>query len=292
MKFGYQLANAGPFATPRGAVALAQTAERTGFESVWTVEHVVVPDGYESTYPYASSGRMPGAEFVDIDDPLIWLTWAAAHTTTLRLCTGILILPQRNPLVLAKAAATLDVLSEGRFHLGVGVGWLREEFDALGVPFAHRGARTEDYIAAMRSLWDDEKADHDGEFVSFSQCISKPRPSGGRVPIVIGGHSEVSARRAGRIGDGFFPGKGDNDRLRVLIRLMREAAEQAGRDPDAIEITAGGGALSGPDPLGAVAELADLGVARVIVGPMTFDPAELEDVMGTFAEQVIAPSNA
>ena len=138
MDFGIMFAHTGPFATPDGATAMGRAAEDAGFESVWTVEHVVVPSGYESEYPYSSSGKMPGWETTDITDPIVWLTWVAAHTTTLNLGTGILILPQRNPLILAKSCATLDVLSRGRLRLGVGVGWLEEEFDAIGVPFAKR----------------------------------------------------------------------------------------------------------------------------------------------------------
>ena len=215
----------------------------------------------------------------DIPDPIVWLTWVAAHTTTLNLGTGILILPQRNPLVLAKSCATLDVLSRGRLRLGIGVGWLEEEFDALGIPFAKRGARTEEYVAVMQRLWDDEKASFDGDLLRFSDCISRPSPVNGRVPVIVGGHSDVSARRAGRIGDGFFPGKGDNDRLRELIGIMRASAEEAGRDPDAIEITTGGAAAFAPDPVEALGELAELGVSRVVIPPLSFDPTAISDVL-------------
>ena len=285
-------ANTGPYATAAGATTVARAAESAGFESVWTVEHVVVPAGYESTYPYSESGRMPGSEATPIADPVVWLTWAAAHTTTLNVGTGILILPERNPVVLAKACATLDVLSQGRLRLGVGVGWLEEEFDVIGVPFAGRGARTEEYIAAMRALWDDVPASYHGDTVSFTDAISRPGPHAGRVPIIVGGHSDVSARRAGRIGDGFFPGKGDNDRLRELIGIMRSSAEQAGRDPDGIEITAGGGAAFAPDPVGALAELADMGVSRVAIPPLGFDLDTIGDRLAEFGERVIAPTNA
>lgn len=292
MDFGIMFANTGPFATPDGATAMGCAAEDAGFESVWTVEHVVVPVGYESEYPYSSSGKMPGGETTDITDPIVWLTWVAAQTTTLNLGTGILILPQRNPLILAKSCATLDVLSGGRLRLGVGVGWLEEEFDALGVPFAKRGARTEEYVAVMQRLWDDEKASFDGNLVQFSDCISRPRPVNGRVPVIVGGHSDVSARRAGRIGDGFFPGKGDDDRLRELIGIMRASAEEAGRDPDAIEITTGGAAAFAPDPIEALGELAELGVSRVVIPPLSFDPSAVSDVFAEFGENVIAKVNA
>src|SRR4051812_39386802 len=168
MKFGVIFANVGPMGRPEGAIGIGQAAEAAGIESLWTVEHTVVPKGYQSAYPYADSGRMPGPEDSPIPDPLIWLTWVAAHTSTIRLATGILILPQRNPVVLAKEVATLDVLSGGRVDLGVGVGWLEEEFTAIGLPFDDRGRRTDDHIAALRALWTQSPASHQGEFTSFT----------------------------------------------------------------------------------------------------------------------------
>ena len=198
MKFGIMFANTGQAAVDgRVAAGLARAAEKAGFESIWTVEHVVVPSGYASTYPYDESGKMGGGqEDFDITDPLIWLSYVAAATESIRLATGILILPQRNPVVLAKAVATLDRLSGGRMMLGIGVGWLQEEFAALGVPFARRGARTDDSIHALRALWSEECTTYDGEFVSFSDVYSRPQPENGSVPIVIGGHSDAAARRA------------------------------------------------------------------------------------------------
>ena len=243
MKFGIAFANAGPMSDPTLAVASARAAEAAGFESLWTVEHVLVPEGYESEYPYDSSGKMPGGDTLDIPDPLIWMAYVAAVTSTINLGTGILIVPQRNPAILAKEVATLDVLSGGRTLLGVGVGWLEEEFDALGVPFKERGRRLDSHIATMRALWSDDKATVDDDFTSFSNCVSLPKPPGRSVPIVIGGHSEPAARRAGRIGDGFFPGRGSHEDIAHLLDVMRVAAEQAGRDPGTIEVSASG---SGP----------------------------------------------
>ena len=147
MKVGVMFANVVFFGTPEGAEKLAKAAEDSGIESLWTVEHVVVPEGYESPYPYSPSGKMPGGETAPIPDPLAWIAFMAAHTTTVRLATGVLILPQRNPVILAKECATIDVLSAGRLILGVGIGWLEEEFDAIGVPFDERVGRTEEYIA-------------------------------------------------------------------------------------------------------------------------------------------------
>lgn len=287
MKFGIAYANTGPYATAAGAIALARAAEAAGFESLWTVEHVIVPDEYASAYPYAEDGKMPGGGQFDLPDPLIWLAWAAAHTSTVRLATGIIILPQRNPLVTAKEVATLDALSGGRVTLGVGIGWLEEEFRFLGVPFADRVLRTEEYVEAMRALWTQDLASFSGETVAFERVISRPRPAGGTVPVVIGGHSRAAARRAGRIGDGFFPAKGD---LATLIDEMRAAADAAGRDPDAVEITARGGALmaGGQAAVDEAGQLAELGVSRAMVSPLTYDPSAVGDTLAAFGADVIA----
>jgi probable F420-dependent oxidoreductase len=284
MNFGLMFANAGPFSEPETAVGLAQLAEELGFESLWTVEHVVVPTGYESPYPYSPTGKMPGGEGVPIPDPLIWLAYVAAATTRIRLATGILILPQRNPLILAKELATLDRLSGGRVELGVGVGWLEEEFDAIGVPFARRGARTDEYIDVLRRLWREPETEYAGEFTNFAPLKSYPKPATADGPrIHVGGHTAVAARRAGRLGDGFFPGRGEHDGLLPLLEEMRVAAKDAGRDPDAIEVSSGGGL-----DLDTVRRYADLGVSRFIVPPLGFDLETLRTQLGKFSEHVIA----
>jgi probable F420-dependent oxidoreductase len=291
MDFGIVLANTGPYATPDGARAIAHGAEAAGFESLWTVEHVIIPDGYESEYPYDPSGKIQGGDTTDIPDPLIWLSFLAGQTTSLKLGTGILILPQRNPVVLAKECATLDKLSDGRLLLGIGVGWLEEEFNALGVPFVDRGRRTDDYIHAMRALWSEPLASYHGEFVNFDRAISQPKPVAGKVPVIIGGHTKTAAKRAGRLGDGFFPGKGTNDEVHELISTMRATAEEHGRDPDAIEITGSGAAAFAPDPVDALGELAEMGVSRVMIRPLSFNPTKIGDKLAEFGENVIAKVN-
>lgn len=284
MKFGISFANAGPSAQHAHAAELARLAEESGFESLWTVEHVVVPRDYASTYPYARDGRMPGGEETDIPDPLIWLAHVAAVTERIRLATGILILPQRNPVILAKEVATLDLLSGGRVLLGIGVGWLAEEFAALGVPFEGRGARADEYVAALRALWSGGDATFEGQFTSFERAVSRPQPQQkGGPPIIIGGHSEAAARRAGRLGDGFFPGARGREELARLIAVMRESAEKADRDPDSVEITAGGR----PD-LETIEAWAGMGVSRFLIPPLGFDVETLRDQLPKFAENIIA----
>jgi probable F420-dependent oxidoreductase len=280
MKFGVMFANTGFGSTAEGATDIARAAERGGFETLWTVEHVVVPSGYESQYPYDPSGKMAGgAEAFDLPDPLIWLSFVAARTETIRLATGVLVLPQRNVVVTAKEIATLDHLSGGRVTLGVGVGWLAEEFAALGVPFKERGARMDEYIDVMRELWapsgDPEKSSVAGRFVDFDVCIMRPRPSNGTVPFVIGGHSLPAAKRAGRRGDGFFPGGGTIEELAELFAVVRTEAEAAGRDPDAISFYSGGG-RPGPKLDARIEQLAEIGVSEIVLPALPAD--ELADV--------------
>lgn len=284
MKFGVAFANVGPMAYPEGAIALAQAAEAGGFESLWTVEHTVVPAGYQSTYPYSPSGRMPGPEDSDIPDPLIWLTYVAAWTSTIRLGTGILILPQRNPIVLSKEVATLDVLSGGRAILGVGVGWLREEFDAIGVDFDDRGPITDEYMEALRELWTAEEPTFKGRWTSFEKAKMYPKPAqAGGVPLHVGGHSKAAARRAGRFGDGFFPAKGSLEELTSLFELARSSATEAGRDPSAIEMTCGGAM-----DIDGVKRYADAGADRLVIPAFGRDAESYKAMLGGFGENVIS----
>lgn len=289
MKFALHFGNTN-FPDAAGATRLARLAEAAGFDSLVAIDHVVLPDDYASTYPYSASGRMAAGATATYPDPLIWLAHVAAVTTRLRLLTGVIILPQRNPLVLAKQVATIDAMSGGRMELGIGVGWLREEFAALGVPFGQRGRMADEYIAAMRALWAGDSASFAGEFVNFRQVNSNPKPVG-HLPIIVGGHSEAAARRAGRLGDGFFPSIGSPLDTFPLLEVVRRSAEAAGRDPAAIEfITGCPDALpaSGKDPLAAVEERRARGVGRVVLPVGAFLP-DLEEGLLRFGERVIRP---
>ncbi len=285
MKFGIMFANSARYATSEGAKAIATAADTCGLESIWAVEHVVIPHGYQSQYPYHESGRIPGGEDPDLPDPLLWLAYAAACTTNIRLATGILIVPQRNPVVLAKECATLAKLSGDRFELGIGVGWLQEEFNALGVPWPDRGRRTDEYCQAMQALWSQEHAEYHGKYVDFANAISRPQPTGGTIPIVVGGHSDAAARRAGRYGTGFFPAKGTDDELTHLFETVRAEAVAQGRDPDAIENTT---MVWSPrrESLDRVKELEDLGVHRLVVAPPSSNPAKIADAIEELAEKI------
>lgn len=285
MKIAFGFATAGPFASPDLLTALARNAEAAGVESLWSVEHVVIPVGYRSTYPYDPSGKIPAPENVPLPDPLLCLAYAAAVTKTIRLATGILILPQRHPLYVAKEAATLDVLSNGRFILGIGVGWLAEEFEALGIPFAERGGRTAEAVRALRALWSEGPCTFEGRYYRWSAVESNPKPvQRPGVPIVVGGHTEISARRAARYGDGYFPGVADPERLGRLLGVLREECARVGRDPATIEITA---MHYFPD-LDTAKRFRDLGVHRLAVMPPAFDAEGLERGCAELHERLIA----
>jgi probable F420-dependent oxidoreductase len=235
MKFGLMYANGGPFAYPEMLTHLATTAERVGVESMWTIEHVVIPVGYKSTYPYDPSGKIPAPDQLPIPDPLVALAFAAAVTKQLRLATGILILPQRHPLYVAKEVASLDVLSHGRVILGIGVGWLKEEFDALGIPFEERAARTAESVRAMRSLWKDEAEPFEGKFFRWASSSAIQAGAEARRADRRRRSHELAARRA-RYGDGFFPAS-RTKKLIWLLDIMRDECKKLGRNPASIEVT-------------------------------------------------------
>jgi len=283
MKFGIAFANAGPFADPDLLAHLAVEAERVGIESLWTVEHVVIPVGYASEYPYNRSGKMPGPDSVPIPDPLLALAYAAALTRTIRLATGVLILPQRHPFYVAKEAATLDVLSRGRAILGIGVGWLKEEFDALGIPFEERAGRTHETVRAMRELWKEGPSTFEGKYFQWSAVESWPKPVQlGGVPIVLGGHTDIAAKRAARYGNGFFPARADEARAAELLGVLRDECARLDRDPASVEITL-------PMPghkLDRIQRLRDLGATRLTMGPPGFDKQGITDGLNRFVDEV------
>ena len=292
MKFGLAYANTIPFTDPAPATDLVVAAEEAGFESVWTVEHVIWPHEYDSVYPYHPSGKMPGTPEVPIPDPLVWLTWIAAATSRIRLGTGVMILPLRNPLVLAKQLATLDHLSGGRMELGIGAGWLEEEFEAVGVPFAGRGRRVDEMIDAMRALWTERSASFPGEVFSFDDVALNPKPPGGSIPIVVGGQSNAAIRRTVARGDGFYPGPDSLDELERIVTALRVACEEAGRDPAEIEISAAYPGRFLDDPVSAVRVMAGLGVDRLMVPAYPIAKAGIEQGMRMMAEIIETAGSA
>ena len=282
MRFGVQLMYE-RLSEPEFLAGAGQIAEQFGFDSLWLADHVVVPSGYASAYPYNAEGRVPVERF---PEPLISLALLAGLTERIELGTAVLVLPQRNPILLAKQAATLDAVAQGRLRLGVGVGWLREEFEALGAEFDDRGARADEYIDAMRALWTQDAPRYDGERVRLDgafELVPRPVRPGG-VAVIIGGHSRAAARRAARRGDGFFPFTVDPEALAPLYEMVRKEAGNVGRSADAIE-------LLGPTTTlpGWTARLEDMGVTHAVMpsGPPGLDLEAVKSRLGRFSERVI-----
>lgn len=226
---------------PEEILRFARAAESLGFDEISAVEHSVVIADTESEYPYSPTGRSHLPDDCDIPDPLELLSFVAGATTTLGLSTGVLVLPNHNPVVLAKRLATLDRLSGGRLRICLGVGWMREEIEACGGRFDRRGRIADESIAVMRALWAGrDGVDFRGEYFSFTGAYSRPRPVRDTgVPLYIGGHSLAAAHRAGRLGDGFQPLGLAGDDLATAIGTMREAAAAAERDPADISLVLG-----------------------------------------------------
>ena len=281
---------AGVTADPVWMTAFARHVEECGFESIVVVEHTVLMTQYSSVYPYDKSGRVEIPADCPVPDPLDLLAFLAGQTTRLGLATGVLVLPNHHPVVLAKRIATIDALSGGRLRLAVGMGWLREELEACGAPFDERGRRADEQIDVMRLLWADhpDGASHHGEFFEFDHAACHPKPTR-RLPIHIGGHSRTAARRAGRRGDGFQPLGVSGDALTELIALMREEAQRAGRDPDTLELSLGH--LVTKIDADRAGRLADLGADRVVLAmPPTADLDEARDAVSACARRLALTS--
>jgi probable F420-dependent oxidoreductase len=281
---------AGVTADPVWMAEFARHIEACGFESIVVVEHTVLMTRYSSVYPYDASGRVELAADCPVPDPLDLLAFLAGQTTTLGLATGVLVLPNHHPVVLAKRTATLNVLSGGRLRLAVGMGWLREEIEACGVPFESRGRRADEQLDVLRLLWSDhpDGADFHGEFFEFAGAACYPKPIS-PIPVHIGGHSRAAARRAGRRGDGLQPLGVAGAELTDLITVMRESAEQAGRDPDALELSLGH--LVTKVDADRAGRLADLGAHRVVLAMrVVTDIEEAKDMLSACAERLgLAP---
>lgn len=273
MKFGLFGINMGPLSDPDASVEVAQAAEAAGFESIWAGEHVVLPDPQVAPSPLPASYPMA--------DPNIAFAFLAAHTRKLLMGTGIIILPQRNPLVLAKEMASLDVVSRGRLIFGVGIGYLKAEFDALGIPFDDKGPRTLEYLDAMRAIWNDAEPAYHGEFVDFAGVKAHPRPvQAGGPPVVFGGHVPAAFRRTVSHGNGWYGFGLDLDATQGCIAGLR-AAEQKVQRPASlgkIEISV---TPFGNIDLDKAKRYAELGVERLILLFPTTSPQELFSLTAT-----------
>jgi probable F420-dependent oxidoreductase len=246
VEFGFSLPGRGPLASPEQILRLATRAEALRYTSVFVTDHVVLPASMaRSVYPYAATGRLPGGADQDYLDPLALLGWLAHATRTIKLGTSVLVVPYRNPLVTAKILATIDRLSNGRLLLGMGVGWLREEFEALAAPpFEERGQVTDEYIALMRTTWTTDPVSFEGRYYRVKDVHALPKPAQTRgIPIWIGGHTDAAVRRAATVGDGWHPlalrppGLLLPDEFATKVALFRSTAERAGRNPDTLTLS-------------------------------------------------------
>ena len=255
MKFGLFGINFGPCAQPSTAAAVARATEEAGFESLWTGEHVVLPD------PQVPPSPVP-ADTAFIDSAAA-LAFVAAHTKKVKLGTGIIILPQRNPVVLAKELASVDVLSNGRLIFGIGIGYLRPEFAAIGAPFDHKGPRSEEFLGAMIALWSMEKPAYQGRFVSFGGVNAMPRPVQRPHPeIVFGGHTKEAYSRSARLAKGWFGFALDVDATTRCIDGLKTACADTGRKFEELEVSVCPRGRMNPD---AAKRFADAGVHRLIL---------------------------
>jgi probable F420-dependent oxidoreductase len=290
MKVGLLPVGFGVLADPDGLARAAVRAEDLGLHSLWAGEHVVFLPQYTSRYPYSAEGTLPDEVLkADFLDPFVCLSFVAAHTKRLRIGTGIAIIGERHPLHTAKAVASLDKLSKGRFDFGVGLGWLREEYEAVGVPWPRRVERTEEYLAVMKRVWTEAETAFDGEFCAFPSVYSFPKPvQKPHPPVIFGGQSEPALRRAARLGDGWYGlDLSAEDAIACAAQVRRYTAE-AGRDPAALQFSL----TPQPEaPLGAeeLKRLADGGFSQLILRAFAPDADEMIALIERVARDVVEP---
>ena len=275
-------------------IRLAEMLESQGVESLWTVEHVIMARNYEPLYPYSKDGMAPTAPDTLMPDPLEWHAFVAARTDRIHLGTSVMIASQHSAAILAKRVATLDSLSCGRLRLGVGIGWQREEYEAVGVPYRDRGRRLDETIEAMRVLWRDEWATYHGKHENFENVHIDTKPFRAEgVPILIGGSTEVAAQRAGRLGDGWYPYVISPEEFGKGVETIRTTARAAGRDPGRIEISVWPASFDFTKTfdLGFVKRYVEHGAHRLVISQgesMTTDVQGQRDFIRRYQDQVVA----
>ena len=289
MKIGFFGIGLGISADPDVIKQIATSTEACGYHSLWAPEHIVLIEKYSSTYPYTQDGRMPFTNLeIDFLDPFLALTFAAAVTSKIRLGTGICLVPERQPLTLAKEVASLDKLSSGRFDFGVGIGWMKEEFEALQVSWPKRAERTRDYLAAMKKVWSQAESAHQGEFVRFEPVRSFPKPvQKPHPPIIFGGESEPALRRVGEVGDGWWGVNVSPEAAKTHMANIKRHADAAGRDASKLHYSVSPG-IGVPVTLDEVKRYADIGVDQVIIGAFAASAAEYKQVIESNANALIA----
>jgi probable F420-dependent oxidoreductase len=315
MDFGFGVPTRGPLATPDGICKVAAHGEALGYNYVYVNDHIVVPGDINSRYPYTQAGDWPGAPMGEAMEQLVLLSYLAHATTTARLLTSVMVVPHRNPVVTAKMLATIDVLSQGRVTVGCGVGWMREEFEAIGTPpFEARGRVVDEYLSIFKELWTKDKPSYDGEFSQFSNITFLPKPvQTPHPPLWIGGESPIALRRAAKLGDCWYP-VGNNPRhpldtvqaYAAAQTRMKTELEKQGRDPSDFAFAyianwyaapGDGKAQDGSrliftgsddDIRGDVQALQDLGVEHLMLNFLTASMDESLDHMSRFADNYMS----
>ena len=289
MEFGCHLPVYGPAATREVLLPFARRMEALGYDSLWASDHIVIPYAIASRYPYSATGDFPLPPASNFLEPLTALALVAGATERIRLGTTVLVLPHRHPVLTAKILATLDHLAPGRVILGAGVGWMREEIEMFGVPYARRGAWSDEAIRVMRACWAGERVEHRGEFWHFPPFASLPRPARGKVPIWIGGHTERALRRVAELGDGWHAAFPSAEKMKAGIQALEAACRRAGREPKSLTISARVGLPAKQEAdalLREIRGLAELGVSHVILESRARDLADLTQIYERFAKDV------
>ncbi len=291
MEFGCHLPVYGAAATRDVLLGFARRMEALGYASLWASDHVVIPYAIASRYPYSPTGDFPLPPATNFLEPLTALALVAGATERIRLGTTVLVLPHRHPVLAAKMLATLDHLAPGRVVLGAGVGWMREEIEMFGVPYARRGAWSDEAIRVMRACWAGERVEHRGEFWRFPPFAALPRPARGTVPIWIGGHTPRALRRVAELGDGWHAAFPSAEKMRAGIADLEAACRKAGRDAKSLVISARLGLPAKQDAEALAREiraLAALGVSHVILESRVRDLADLTQIYEKFSKEVRA----
>ncbi len=293
MEIGLHIPQVGPLATPGTIAAFARAADDAGYDGLWVFDHVVLQKEQQSKYPYSADGSLGFPPTMDFLEPLTLLTFLAGITKRARLGTSVLVLPMRQPVLHAKIMATIDHLSGGRFVLGAGVGWWKEEYETLSVPFERRGARMDECLQLVRALWTQEFASFKGEFYECVDWTCNPKPARAEgIPIWLGGESRKQLERVGKYADGWLATLRSVPKLNDDFAIAREAASKAGRDPSKLVIAIEGAGTLAPDRLDKTAEglgrLREMGVAHAILGVHPAHMANAAPLLEEFASKHLA----
>lgn len=301
MRFGFHPINLGPLATLESVQQIVTTAERHNIDSIWTGDHIINATHIESSYPYSPTGRFALGATEPVLEPLSFMGFLAGQTSKIQLGVSVLVVPYRNPVVTAKVISTLEYLSQGRIIVGVGSGWMKEEFDALGAPFAERGKQTDEFIHIFKEMWTNPEPKFSGTYHQFSGITSYPRPiQKPHPPIWVGGNSKRAMRRALELGDGWQPGWSRPDQFAQELEEFQRVAERVGRDPKTVELSMirplqildeakqPRRALIGtPEQIAEdIRAYQELGVSHFVFNFRTIHPSEAVETVERFATQV------